>query len=126
VRKIVFWLNAILVLPFGIAALIAPAFVFSNFGMTMDAVASGIARGYAATALGYSLIFLMLRNTTTRETVVALLFGSLVFNTVELLVQIPLFLQGLANAMIWTTIIGHALTAVLSALALREETATPD
>ncbi len=119
--KLVFWLNAVLLLPFGLAAIIAPEFVFSNFGMTIDAAGAGIARGYASLALGLGVIFLLLRNAIGRAVTVPLLLGSLVFNGAEVLVQVPIYFQGLANGMIWSTILGHCLGLVLSALALRDE-----
>jgi hypothetical protein len=40
------------------------------------------------------------------------------FNGLEVIIQVPVALGGLANGMIWTTISGHALVAVLSVLCL--------
>ncbi len=116
--RIICILTAILVIPFGIAAVLAPAMVFGQFGMTIDVVGAVVARGYGATALGYGIVFLMLRNAVERGVVLALLVGALVFNGLEVLVQVPFAFAGLANAMIWVTICGHALVGGLAAVAL--------
>jgi hypothetical protein len=116
--RIVCLLNALMVIPFGISALIAPAYVFAQFGIAVDAATSGIVRGYGATALGYGIVLLLLRNAEDADDRRAVLSGSLVFNLLEVLLQVPLYANGLASSMIWVTICGHALLAVLSALAL--------
>lgn len=117
-RLVCYW-TAILAVPFGIAALIAPEFVFAQFGMKLDAAAQGVARGYAATALGLGLTAFYLRNVEDPRAQHALLIGSLVFNLAELFAQVPLWRSGLANPSIWGTIIGHAIGTVLCVLALQ-------
>jgi hypothetical protein len=111
-------LTGILVIPFGIAAVIAPVFVFGTFGMVVDPAVAGIVRGYGATALGYGIVFVMLRDSLPGPVTQALLLASVAFNGLEVIIQLPVALGGLANGMIWTTISGHALVAVLSVLCL--------
>jgi hypothetical protein len=116
-RKFIFIANAVLVLPFGIAALAAPGAVFAGFGLALDPGAQLIARGYAATSLGYGIVFLLLRNTTQGETARALLAASTVFNLIEFLIQAVAGTTGIASPAVWGTVVAHGIMTVLSALA---------
>jgi len=108
----------VLTLPFGIAALIAPAAVFSGFGIVPDAGAQLIARGYAATCIGYGTIFLLLRKNGDPAVAKALLAGSLLFNLIETLIQGMGGATGTASPGIWGTVTAHGIMTLLSALAL--------
>lgn len=57
--KQIFLANSLLTLPFGIIALAIPGEIFSAFGITLDTGGQLIARGYAATLVGYGLVFLI-------------------------------------------------------------------
>lgn len=116
--RLVCILNAVMVLPFAISVLIAPAFTFDQFGLDLGAEGAGVARGYGATALGWGIACVLLRDAAETAVVRALMIASLAFNGVEVLLQVPIALSGIASAMIWTTIIGHAVVAVLSAMVL--------
>lgn len=111
-------LTTILAVPFGLACMVAPEFVFGQFGMKLDAAAAGIARGYAATALGLGLTAFLMRDTKDRVAQGALIVGTLVFNVAELFAQVPLWYAGLANNSVWGTIAGHAAGTLLCVLAL--------
>lgn len=111
-------LNALMVLPFAASVLAAPHFTFDQFGIDLGAEGAGVARGYGAAALGWGIACLLLRNAVDPPVVRAVLIASLAFNAVEVLVQVPIALSGAATAMIWTTIVGHALVAAFSAAAL--------
>lgn len=112
--------TAVLAVPFGIAALIAPDFVFAQFGVKLDVPAQGVARGYAATALGLGITAFLLRNVKDTAARRALLVGALVFNLAELFAQLPLWWGGHANASIWGTIVGHVIGTVLCVMAMRQ------
>jgi hypothetical protein len=111
-------LNAILVLPFAASVLAAPDFTFGQFGIDLGAEGAGVARGYGATALGWGLACLLLRESRDLGVMRAILIASLAFNTAEVLIQVPIALSGIASPMIWATIIGHSLTALVSASGL--------
>ena len=112
--KAVLLLNTVLVLPFGVIAMVSPGGAFQAFGIALDPVAHPVVRGYAATCLGYGLIMLLLRDVKDNGTAFALLVGSLVFNALQVAVQLPLALDGAAGAAIWGTIIGHGIAALMS------------
>lgn len=116
--RIVCTLNAFMVLPFAASVLIAPDFTFGQFGLDLGAEGAGVARGYGATALGWGIACALLAGTPHAEVRRAILAASLAFNLVEVLIQVPVALSGVASAMIWTTIVGHAVVAALSAAAL--------
>lgn len=110
--------NAVLTLPFGIAALAAPAPVFAGFGVALDAGGQLIARGYAATCIGYGAVFLLSRANADPALGKALLIGSLLFNGIETAIQGMAGAAGTALPAIWGTVIAHAVMTVLSGVAL--------
>jgi len=112
------WWTALLTLPFGIATLIAPGFVFAQFGMALDPVAQGVARGYGATALAVGFAALLLRGAEERPVQRGFLIAALVFNLAELAAQGMIWHDGLANGQILGTIGGHAIGAVLAGVGL--------
>jgi hypothetical protein len=118
VYKLVCILNAVMVLPFAVTVLVAPEFTFGQFGLDLGPEGAGVARGYGATALGWGIACVLLSGLRDAAVVRAILVASLAFNAVEVLVQVPVAFSGIASAMIWTTIVGHAVTAALSAVAL--------
>jgi hypothetical protein len=120
VFRLVCLLNAVLVLPFAASVMIAPDFTFGQFGIDLGPEGAGVARGYGAAALGWGLVCLLLRNAADVSVIRAVLMASLAFNGAEVLIQIPIALSGIANAQIWTTIGGHIVASLLSALALMQ------
>jgi hypothetical protein len=113
------YLNALLAIPFGLACFVTPVFVFAQFGMPLDPVAVGVARGYAATALALGVVFLLFAGETRAGAQRALLIGSLVFNGLEVILQVPFWFGGMAGPGIWGTILGHAIAFALSVAAFR-------
>lgn len=118
--RAVCFLNAFLVLPFAVSALSVPDFTFGLFDIDLGPEGAGVARGYGATALGWGIVCLLLRNRMELQVVTAVLIASLAFNGAEVLLQVPLALSGTVSAMIWVTIPGHGLIAVLSALGITQ------
>jgi hypothetical protein len=116
--RLVCILNAIMVLPFAVSALALPVFTFDMFGLDLGAEGAGVARGYGATALGWGLACVLLRNSLDVQVRQAVLIASFAFNAAEVLLQLPIAFSGIASPMIWTTIVGHGVIAMLSAYAL--------
>jgi hypothetical protein len=117
-KKFILIANAVLTLPFGIAALISPVAVFSGFGIPLDPGAQLIARGYAATCIGYGLIFLLLQGSQDNTVARALILASLFFNAIEAVIQGMAGAAGVANAPIWITVAAHTVIALLSVMTL--------
>jgi hypothetical protein len=97
---------------------VAPKFVFEQFGIAIEGAATGVARGYAATALGWGITAFLMRNVADRPARRAFLLGAIAFNAAEVALQVPMYFQGLTNATILITIFGHAVCAALSIAAL--------
>jgi hypothetical protein len=111
--RALFIANALLTLPFALAALAAPAPVFAQFGVVLDPGGQLIARGYAATLLGYGLVIFLLRNTTDTGVIRAFLLSMALFNAVEAVIQGVAGAQGVAASMIFGNVALHAVLAVL-------------
>ena len=117
-KKFLLIANAVLTLPFGIAALISPGAVFSGFGISLDPGAQLIARGYAAACIGYGLVFLLLRGTPDTNVIRVLFLASLFFNAIEAVIQGMAGTAGVASAAIWVTVAAHVVMALISVMAL--------
>ncbi len=116
--KNLFLVNALLTLPFGIIALAIPGEIFSSFGVTLDTGGQLIARGYAATLVGYGLVFWLLRANTHPEVIRPLLIASAAFNAIETVIQSAAAFNGTVPPVIWSTIIPHFILTVISAYLL--------
>ncbi len=112
-------INAALALPFSVVCLIAPTFTFAQFGIPVEGVVTGVARGYAAATLGWGIAAVLLMPNRDAGAQRGFLWGSLAFNGVEVAVQLPLYLQGVVSPMILTTIVGHSLAAIVTLIAFR-------
>ncbi len=110
--KILFIINAVLTFPFGVAALAAPAQLFAQFGVQLDAGGQLIARGYAATLLGYGLVIFLMRNQTDGRVLRPFLLSMAVFNAVEAVIQGIAGAQGVAAAVIFGNVALHAAVAL--------------
>jgi hypothetical protein len=116
-NKFLFIANAVLTLPFGVAGLIAPVAVFAGFGIALDSGAQLIARGYAATSIGYGCIYFLLRDNSDSGVIKALLLASLLFNLIETVIQSMGGAMGIASPAVWGTVLAHAIMSLFSAWA---------
>jgi hypothetical protein len=118
--KFLFLLNTLLTLPLGIIALASPGVLFAQFGLQLDAAGTLIARGYAATLVGYGLALLLLRNTEDPRTAQVLLWSLVLFNAIESAIQGIAGIQGVAQPIILADAALHGIVSILCvAAALR-------
>ena len=110
--KLLLIVNALLTLPFGIAALAAPAEVFAQFGLTLDPAGSLIARGYSATLVGYGLVLWLLRRTSEAAVVKPLLLSAVAFNGIEAVIQGVAGVQGVALPIIFANVGLHGVVCL--------------
>lgn len=120
-RKLVHVLNAVLTIPFGIGAYIAPQQVFAPFGFSLDATGITLTKGYASAALGFGLVCWFTRNASEASASRGLMLASLAFNAMEAALQLPVAIQGIAKAPIWVTAVSHAILGVLSLVAILQK-----
>lgn len=111
--KILFVINLLLTLPFGLIALIIPATIFAGFGVNLDAGGQLIARGYSATLIGYGLLFYFLRNSEDVSVRKSLLFSAFTFNLIEAVIQGLAGFSAITSSMIWGNVVAHSVVAIL-------------
>jgi hypothetical protein len=116
--RILFVLNSILTLPFGVLALVMPATVFSQFGIQLDPAGILIARGYAAALIGYGIVLFLMRNALEFRTVRGFLLSMAIFNGVEAMIQGVAGVQGVAGAAIFGNVAIHGIVFVLCIVSL--------
>ena len=115
--KLLFIVNTLLTFPFGIAALAVPVELFAQFGLKLDAGGALIARGYAATLVGYGLALWLLRHVREGQVVKPLLLSLVAFNAIEAVIQGVAGAQGLALPVIFANVGLHGLVCVACAYA---------
>ena len=125
VVKSLFVLNALLTFPFGVLALSAPAALFAQFGLHLDAAGELIARGYGATLVAYGLVLYLQRQSSDGRTVRPFLLSMALFNSIETVIQGIAGVQGIAATMIFGNVAIHAVVAVLSVIALSRRQPMP-
>ncbi len=124
--KILMIVNTLLALPFAMAAIVAPAAVFSDFGLTLDAGASLIARGYASTLVGYGVFAWFMRDAEARPLRLKALTATLLFNLCEAVIQLMARLANVASEKIWVTITAHGVVTLLTVVAILQQKKNPD
>ncbi|MGE0313385.1 MAG: hypothetical protein AB7P21_17380 [Lautropia sp.] len=107
--KLLLIVNTLLTFPFGVAALAAPAEVFAQFGVKLDAGGSLVARGYAATLVGYGLALWLLRDAGEAKVTRPLLLSLVAFNAIEAIIQGLAGVQGIAMPIIFANAALHAV-----------------
>jgi hypothetical protein len=125
VVKSLFILNALLTFPFGVLALAAPAGLFAQFGLQLDAAGELIARGYGATLVAYGVVLYLERQSADRRTVRSFLLSMVLFNSIEAVIQGIAGVQGIAATMIFGTVAIHVVVAVLSVIMLSRQQVMP-
>ena len=121
VIKNLFILNAVLTFPFGVLALAAPATLFAQFGLQLDAAGELIARGYGATLVAYGVVLCLVGQSADRRTIRAFLLSMVLFNSIEAVIQSSAGVQGIAAKMIFGNVAIHSAVAVLSVIALSKQ-----
>lgn len=115
--KLLLIINTLLTLPFGIAALIAPVAVFTQFGVKLDPGGALVARGYAATLVGYGLMLWQMRRSPEAKVAKPLLVSLIVFNLIETVVQGIAGVQSVALPVIFANVALHGLVCAACAYA---------
>ena len=111
--KFLLVLNTLLTLPFGVIALASPGGLFAQFGLQLDPAGTLMARGYAATLVGYGLALLLLRNTADPRTAKVLLWSLVPFNAIESVIQGIAGMQGVAQPIILANAALHGIVGIL-------------
>ena len=110
--KIIFTISVLQTLPFGLCAITAPVWLFSQFGVSLDSSGELIAQGYGATLIGFGLVLWGLRSARLLETRLWLLAGLALFNAIEAIIQFKGGIAGTAQPIIFGNVGLHAAMAV--------------
>jgi hypothetical protein len=107
--KVFLAIGAAIAILYGIAFVLAPAFVLATYGMTTEASTVLSARYFGLTLLGLGLIVWLVRETSDRTALRGLLSGLSVQSVIGVLVSIWGTLAGTMNAMGWSAVLIYAV-----------------
>ncbi|MGE0278955.1 MAG: hypothetical protein AB7R40_26480 [Nitrospiraceae bacterium] len=101
--------NIILTVPFGVAALASPQPLFAQFGVGLSDAGVLVARGYAATLIGYGVLLWGVRDAEGKGVLKFLLLSVALFNGIEAVIQAVAAFAGIAAGAIYVNVVIHAL-----------------
>jgi hypothetical protein len=102
-------LAAAIAIIYGVAFILAPAFVLAHYGITPDAALILMARFFGLTLLGLGLVGWLIRETTDLKALRGLLSGLAVQSVIGLLVSIWGTTSGTMNGMGWSAVVIYAV-----------------
>jgi hypothetical protein len=115
--------DGLLILSFGVPAFVAPVAIFAPISVQLDPAAAVIARGYAATLIGYGWALFGLRSSRDAGVIRTLLVSMLLFNALEIALQSAALLAGYLGQMAIATITAHAALTIWSITLLLKQNA---
>jgi hypothetical protein len=108
-------ISAVVSLAYAIALLFFSIQFIQNYGVTLDANASVIARLLGSTMLGYAVIFWMNRNLPSGDRAWSgILWASVLFNVVNIIIVVMAITSKIGNSMNWSTVAVNAIFALAS------------
>lgn len=110
--------NVLLTVPFGVAALISPEPLFMQFGVELSSAGALVARGYAATLIGYGVLLWGLRTSDSPTVTRYVLLSLVLFNGIEAVVQGVAAYHQVASGAIYANVVIHFLVMIWAAYAL--------
>lgn len=102
---------AILYAGFGIGLLLIPSQFMAMYGVDLNPGGAMMARILGSALIGFALLFYWMRN-DGRETLMAVLRASFVYNVVDFFVVLTATLGGVMNAMGWMPVGLHVFLAL--------------
>lgn len=99
-----FLITAIVAFLFGLLFVFIPATALSWYGIQLSAAGVFIARLLGAAFLGFGIISWMVRNSGGSDAVRAIVLAFFVSDLIGFILSLLYQLQGLANALGWTTV----------------------
>ncbi|MEP5612200.1 MAG: hypothetical protein ABJP45_08115 [Cyclobacteriaceae bacterium] len=106
-------INAILFVPFGLAMLIAPTYLFPMFGINLDFDGTLMARVFGSALLSLGLIcYLVKSESRSNNALKAILVGNLLFHGIDTASTFVASSTGVMNSMGWMFTFLHFVLAV--------------
>jgi hypothetical protein len=109
---VLFTVNAIVSMAFGLAFVFVPAEVLAFYGVTLTPGTAVVARLFGAALVGYGVVGWLARNAPHSEALRAIVTGYFFGSTVGCVVALHGVLSGATNALGWSTLAIYALFAV--------------
>jgi apolipoprotein N-acyltransferase len=103
--SILFVINAIVSLIFGLVAVFAPGQLAAIYGGTVNDAVLALYRINGASLIGFAAVAWFIRNAPASEARRGILFGFIVGYVVYTLVFLFVALQGIGTAMIWVNVV---------------------
>jgi hypothetical protein len=119
---LVFTLNAVIAIAFGVAFVIVPSEVLAAYGVTLTPGTALVARLFGAALVGFGVISWFARSAAPSEAVRAIVLGFCIDSFVGCVVALQGQLAGTVNALGWSTVVLYGFFAVAYAFAFRELT----
>ena len=108
---------AIIAIIFGLACVIAPAWLIKVYGSELDLPGQFMTRYFGAALLGVATILLAQRNATTQnKTFQSSALGLAIFGVIGLVIALWDLIAGTRSSFIWINIVIYAVTAIGSAI----------
>jgi hypothetical protein len=105
-------INTIVLLLFGIAFVVAPAWMVSFYGVTADAPLKHMGNLLGSALLGLAVISWLARNAGESEARRAIVWGMFLGDTVGFIMALIAQLQGVLNALGWLDVAIYLLLAL--------------
>lgn len=112
-RKIMFWVNALLTLPVGLGILFFPVYVLGFLGSSIPESVQFVGRLCGLTMISYGFVFFLFRNSKDTETIRSIFITAGIFNIMMALIMGIAGKDGLISSIAWGLVIAHTFVAVL-------------
>lgn len=96
---------AVIALVFGLGFILAPAWMMSLYGLTLDAPGQWIGRYFGSALIGIAVASWQARNATKGEALRAIVLGYFVLSLTGLVVVILDRFMGSGNALVWINVL---------------------
>jgi len=106
---------ALLALFYGIALLFFPVQFSQNYGTTLDASTTALARLYGSAMGSFAILYWINRNIPESDkSWLGLLWSGVFFNVVNLIIAVKSMIDGVGNSMNWSTVILSVILTLCS------------
>jgi hypothetical protein len=105
-------INAIIAFLFGLAFVLIPEIVLSLYGVSLSVNGIYISRLLGAAFIGFGIVSWLVRNSSGSDDLRAIVFALFISETLGFFISLFYQLQGVANALGWTTVAIYLILGV--------------
>ncbi len=111
-RNTIMIVASVIALVFGAAFLVAPGWLMSLYGVTLEAGGEWVGRYFGSALLGIAVLTWLARNATEGEAASAVVAGDLVLSLSGVVVAILDVISGPGNALLWLNVVIYLLLSL--------------